>query len=399
MILFWLICAGLVAIALAFLLPTLLQGGATPADSGDEEANLEVYRDQLSELKSDLANGIVSPEQYQQDRDEIERRLLEDVPSVKVEAAIPTLEVWLKPVAWSLIALGVLSFILPRFGLQHWLIKAIPGTQPTLGVALLILGALVLIARSNWLATRSLVAGSLISFGIISFILPRLGVQDGLIKAIPGTQPALGVISFTLGAFILVSRSNRIATRALALALPVMAVAFYLTVGNLHAFDPATAASPPGGQMTQQGIEANVAALAQRLEQNPNDADGWAMLGRSYINLEKYSEASNAYAKADNLKKNDPDLLVEYAFALAMANGRQLQGKPTELIKQALQIAPENPRVLQLAGSVEFEAKNYKQAIVHWQKLLAKSAGNPELEQSISKRIDEAKKLDVTPAK
>ena len=55
--------------------------------------------------------------------------------------------------------------------------------------------------------------------------------------------------------------------------------------------------------------------------------DGWAMLGRSYINLEKYSEASNAYAKADELKKNDPDLLVEYAFAMAMANGRQASGQ------------------------------------------------------------------------
>jgi cytochrome c-type biogenesis protein CcmH len=336
MILFWLICAGLVAIALAFLLPTLLQANSTLAESGNEEANLEVYRDQLSELDADLANGIVSREQYQQDRDEIERRLLEDVPAAKAEPAKPTRGVLLRPLGWSLMAWGIVSFILPRLGLHYW-----------------------------------------------------------LIKAIPGTQPAMGVVFFTLGAFILVARSNRISTRALALALPVMAVAFYLTVGNLHAFDPVTAASPAGGQMTQQGIAANVAALAKRLEQNPNDADGWAMLGRSYINLEKYSEASNAYAKADELKKNDPDILVEYAFALAMANGRQLQGKPTELIQQALQIAPENPRVLQLAGTAEFEAKHYKQAIGHWQKLLAKSSGNPELEQAISKRIDEAKKLDV----
>ena len=51
--------------------------------------------------------------------------------------------------------------------------------------------------------------------------------------------------------------------------------------------------------------------------------------------------------------------------------------------------------MLQLAGTAEFEAKNYKQAIAHWQKLLVKSSGNPELEQSISKRIDEAKKLDA----
>ncbi|HEV7472806.1 MAG TPA: c-type cytochrome biogenesis protein CcmI, partial [Pyrinomonadaceae bacterium] len=80
MILFWLICAGLVAIALAFILPTLLQGGTKDtAEAERKEANLDVYRDQLSELEADLRNGITSSEQYQQDRDEIERRLLDDV--------------------------------------------------------------------------------------------------------------------------------------------------------------------------------------------------------------------------------------------------------------------------------------------------------------------------------
>ena len=82
-----------------------------------------------------------------------------------------------------------------------------------------------------------------------------------------------------------------------------------------------------------------------------------------------------------------------------MANGRQLQGRPEELIKQALKIAPENPKVLQLAGTAEFESKNYKQAIVYWQKLLEMTSGNPELAESISKRIDQAKALAGTTAK
>jgi cytochrome c-type biogenesis protein CcmH len=340
MILFWLICAGLIAIALAFILPTLLERDSAANENNNAEANLEVYRDQLSELDADVANGLVSQEQYQQDRDAIERRLLEDVPTVDRRAANSPLNVSSKPLALSLISIGIVSFILPYFGLQVRIMKAIPATQPGMGVVLIALGALVLAARSN-----------------------------------------------------------RSTTYALALALPVIAVSMYLTVGNLRAFEPITAARTPDGQMTQQGIEANVEALRKRLEENPGDADGWRMLGRSYLNLEKYNEASGAYGKAAELKKDDADLLTEYAFALAMTNGRQLQGKPTELIKQALQIAPENPQVLQLAGTAEFEAKNYKQAIVYWQKLLAKSAGNPDLEQSISKRIDEAKKLAGAPAK
>ena len=293
MILFWLICAGLIAIALAFVLPTLLQTAPAADETDKERANVEVYRDQLSELAADLSNGLVSPEQYRQDRDEIERRLLDDVAS-KAEAADK--------------------------------------------------------------------------------------------KAKPA---AVG----------------RGAAYAVALGIPVVAVVLYLLVGNSAALSGVPPQSLPasslqrGGQMSQQQIDANVAALGKRMEANPNDADGWAMLGRSYLNLEKYNEASNAYAKAAALKKDDADLLTEYAFALAMTNGRQLQGRPAELIKEALRIAPENPKVLQLAGAAEFEAKNYKQAIVYWQKLLAKTSGDPELARSISKRIDEAKALAAAPAK
>jgi cytochrome c-type biogenesis protein CcmH len=294
MILFWLICAALVAIALAFVLPTLLQRPNAPDEDNKKEANVEIYRDQLRELDADLVNGIVSPEQYRQDRDEIERRLLEDV-----------------------------------------------ATEPEAG-------------------TKS-----------------------------PPATPA---------------RSDRTVVYAVAFGIPVAAVAMYLLVGTSAAISGANSSiaspSPPdAAQKTQQGIEANVAALAKRLEQNPGDPDGWTTLGRSYISLEKYREASDAYAKASALKTQDADVLVEYAFALAMANGRQLQGQPTELVRKALQIAPENPRALELAGSAEFEAKNYKQAIAHWQKLLEKSSGNAELTQTISERIEEAKKLASATAK
>ena len=81
MILFWLICAALVLIALAFILPTALQRSEEAQFESEDErkkANIAVYRDQLSELKADVRNGIVSEEQYAQDREEIERRLLED---------------------------------------------------------------------------------------------------------------------------------------------------------------------------------------------------------------------------------------------------------------------------------------------------------------------------------
>jgi cytochrome c-type biogenesis protein CcmH len=83
-ILFWVICALLILIALAFVLPPVLQSSEDSDRVSEDErkqANIAVYRDQLSELDADLQNGIVSKEQYAQDREEIERRLLEDTAS------------------------------------------------------------------------------------------------------------------------------------------------------------------------------------------------------------------------------------------------------------------------------------------------------------------------------
>jgi len=85
MILYWVICAGMIMIALAFVLPPLLQRtDGSDGESSDRErkdANVAIYRDQLRELKGDLDNGIVSQQQFDQDREEIERRLLEDTVS------------------------------------------------------------------------------------------------------------------------------------------------------------------------------------------------------------------------------------------------------------------------------------------------------------------------------
>jgi cytochrome c-type biogenesis protein CcmH len=334
MMLFWLICAALVAIALAFVLPPLLQqvaGG--PTDDGKTEANLDVYRDQLSELEADLRNGIISPEQYKEDREGIERRLLEDVPVSGSDAPRP-----------------VASGALKR-------------------------QAVVLIVCSGFFFLTSLAAGK------------HVRVIDLLAQA----QPTISIVLLTFAGLLLLMRSNRSTAYGLALALPILALSIYLKVGDLHASEP-NAAAPSAAGMTQQGIEANVAALAKRLEQNPSDAEGWKMLGRSYLSQEKFTDATNAYAKAAALKPDDADLLGDYAFAMAMANGRQLQGQPLELIRKALQLDPKNGKALNLAGSAEFQAKNFNKAIEYWQQELdATSPADAEERSRVSQMIEEAR--------
>src|ERR1700730_6830315 len=189
MIVFWLVCAVMILIALAFVLPPLLQRDEKDNAGEVKEANVAVYRDQLRELESDLHNEIVSQDQYDQDREEIERHLLQDL-----------------------------------------------SQSPT-------------------------------------------GARQ--------SKPAM---------------TGRTLAYVLGLALPLIAVVFYLPLAYTNGREkvrPAAAAPPASaapfanqsGEMSSQAIEANVAKLAKRLEQNPNDAKGWAMLARSYSQMERYKDA------------------------------------------------------------------------------------------------------------
>jgi cytochrome c-type biogenesis protein CcmH len=187
---------------------------------------------------------------------------------------------------------------------------------------------------------------------------------------------------------------------AIAILVPVVATALYFRIGNPAAMSAspsgtrapfAASSRPNNAPMSQRDIEANVASLAKRMEQNPGDAAGWIMLGRSYLTLQRYSDASNAYGKAAALKPDDADVWADYAFAMGMANGKSLLGQPGEFIKKALALDPDNPKALELAGSAAFEAKNYREAINHWQRLLQKTPRDSELAQALSERIEQAK--------
>jgi cytochrome c-type biogenesis protein CcmH len=132
-ILFWVICALLLVIALAFVLPPALQRSAkSEREIADErkQANIAVYRDQLSELEADLQNGIVSQEQYAQDRDEIERRLLEDIATnTKTKAKPATASGVAKITAYSL-GIG-----LPLFAVVLYAIVGSPKSVTNAAVA------------------------------------------------------------------------------------------------------------------------------------------------------------------------------------------------------------------------------------------------------------------------
>jgi cytochrome c-type biogenesis protein CcmH len=190
-------------------------------------------------------------------------------------------------------------------------------------------------------------------------------------------------------------RSSRVTAAAIALALPVMAALLYWQLGEPQALDPARLAPPDASNITQEEFEAMTAQLAARLEANPDDAEGWAMLGRAYKALGRHTDAAKALAEANQRMPGVPELLVEYAEALAQAHGR-LAGEPRRLLEQALKIAPNDPKALTLAGGAAFEAGDYQRAIGYWQSVAATVPPESELGMALATGIQRAQSMAGT---
>ncbi|WP_425260746.1 c-type cytochrome biogenesis protein CcmI [Rubrivivax sp. RP6-9] len=173
----------------------------------------------------------------------------------------------------------------------------------------------------------------------------------------------------------------------------VLAIGGYLWTGSPQlALAPvpasvATAASGAQG-IGQAEIEAMVGTLQQRLQEQPDDAEGWLMLGRSYAVLGRHAEAVPAYRRSLALRPNDAALLSDMADALAMVNGRSLAGEPTTLVEQALKLDPDNMKALSLAGSAAFDRSDYATAVKHWERVAALAAPDspwlPRVRESIA---------------
>ena len=175
----------------------------------------------------------------------------------------------------------------------------------------------------------------------------------------------------------------------MALVIPVAAFSVYMSVGTPMALDPALMAQANGDeQMTPQKLEAMAEQLAQRLEKEPNNAEGWVMLGRIQRALARYDQADAALQKALALERND-DIVVERAEVLAQKNSGSFKGEPWAIINGVLKADPQNGNALLLAGSAAFSEGRFKDALSYWEKvrglLPASSSDLPALAEAIDK--------------
>ena len=266
----------LIVVVAAFLLPPLWLGlRRNDTKASRKEANLAVFRDQLSELEREKTEGTLADADFDQARRELQRRLLEEVAPEAEEGG-----------------------------------KATYGPSRKMAIVLLLL-------------------------------------------------------------------------------LPVLALAAYGILGNPKALDPSQTAAAP--KMTAEQISGMVARLAERMQANPDDMQGWLMLARSYKTMGRYEEAAAAYAKAEKVIDDDPELLASYAETIAMASGNGLKGKPSQLIARALKIDPQHPHSLFLAGAAAMGAGDNRKGIAYWEALLPQVEPGSEIDRMLRSGIEKMK--------
>jgi cytochrome c-type biogenesis protein CcmH len=188
------------------------------------------------------------------------------------------------------------------------------------------------------------------------------------------------------------SRAAKITLWTTIALIPLLATVGYMTLGHSELLD-----APPLKSMheTRKAIQ----ELADRLSANPNDLEGWVLLGRSLQTTDRPEEAAKAYETASRLAPGDPDLLALYAEALAEAQDGKLEGQPGAIIQQIVRDHPKHKMGLWLGGLAAAQVGDMRNARKLWERLRAELPPNgPEIKE-INAYIQELGPESTSPTK
>ena len=188
------------------------------------------------------------------------------------------------------------------------------------------------------------------------------------------------------------SESNKSIARftryVLIITVPVLAAGFYTYLGQPELIEGVNkqAAAPAGHDSSNKvgrlgTVEEMVEKLAAKLKENPNNAEGWFMLARSYMSMNRYKEAVEALEKTNQLIPDNPTVMLRYADALTMLSGGRIGGKPFDLIKRAVAIKPDDVTGLWLIGMGYEEQGEYQKAISYWNLLVPLLKDNKSIDE------------------
>ncbi len=194
---------------------------------------------------------------------------------------------------------------------------------------------------------------------------------------------------------VMEARPSRRWAAVVAVGVPVLAAAMYLTLGAPDGLDPEKVAGSES--FTQEQMAEMVGALAARLEKEPDNAEGWAMLARSYLALKDFPKAAAAYARLAGLMPDDADVMADWADAVAAQHG-SVVGEAEVLIDKTLALDPDHLKGRLLAGTAAYQKGDYATASAHWERILANvPPGEEAAADSLRKAIGEAREKGGLP--
>ena len=196
-------------------------------------------------------------------------------------------------------------------------------------------------------------------------------------------------------------RSNLGMVVLLTIALPLSAILLYQQFTTYIANDEYNEQQKLAQQA--QTIQQSIEALEQRLQDKPDDLEGWKILGQSYVVMQQFDKAVGAYSQAAALSDySDPDLLVLLAETSSFANDGVFGTIENALLEQALAVNPKHERALWYAGYAAYSEDDYQAAVAYWQTLLSLvPADRNDVRDSLNKFVADAREkagLEAAPA-
>ncbi len=194
---------------------------------------------------------------------------------------------------------------------------------------------------------------------------------------------------------IAVAADGRKLGYALGLFLPVAAIGLYFWLGNPDAMN--LGKPDPSGNLAMMGkhdIMKMVQQAEKKVQANPQDAETWSMLARSYAAMQRWPEAWKSYQFASKLRPDDAGLLAGQAEALAVLKGGALEGESMSLVDKALQIDPANSKALELAAAYAFQRKNFSQAAEILERLHKQLAPDDPFAREVMAALTQARQME-----
>lgn len=176
-----------------------------------------------------------------------------------------------------------------------------------------------------------------------------------------------------------------------AVAVPIVVTTFYREIGSpeyLNVAGPGQPATAHGeGQMPSIGEM--VGELERRLEEKPDNPQGWFLLGRTYMKLQRYADAASAYERLNKLMPNQPAVMVSLVDALSMQEDGQVPDKGVALLDKVIEIDPQATTALWLAGNAAAQRNQDQKALDYWSRALPQLGEEPAMQDQLRGLIGE----------